>query len=157
MLCYRIALGIHNNLNNALSGIGGHHAEGRWHYMGVSVVYTGSTRSLAILERLVNDSTDILSINLAVTTILIPDNIKIMRVSETELPAGWNDHPYNQYTQKLGTDWLKKAESAVIQLPSSVCIEEYNFIINPEHPEAAQITVVNCKPFTYPDRLVAKL
>ncbi len=125
--------------------------------MGVPIVYTASHRSLAMLERLVNDSTDILSRNLTATTILVPDDIKIVRISATELPAGWEATPYSQHTQKIGADWHRSGESAVLQVPSSLCHEEYNFIINSDHPDKAKISVVDSRPFKYPDRLAIKL
>lgn len=157
MLCYRIAPVKHNKPENVLSGIGGHYSEGRWHYMGVSIVYTASSRSLAMLERLVNDSSDILSTALSITTMLIPDNIKIVRLSVAELPSGWDAHPYTGHTQKIGAEWNKKADSAVLQVPSSLSHDEYNFIFNPEHPDAKSITCIDCKASTYPNRLAQKL
>lgn len=157
MLVFRIAPRKHNNQNNALSGTGGLFAEGRWHFQGSPIVYTASTRSLAMLERLVNDSTDILSTQLSLTEIHIPDNIKIVRYSETELEDGWEYTPYSQYSQKIGSDWLKSHDSAVLQVPSSVCLNEYNFLINPEHKDTEKIRCIHCQPFGYPARLAAKL
>lgn len=69
MIVFRIAPRKHNKTNNALSGAGGLFAEGRWHFQGAPIVYTASSRSLAMLERLVNDNTDILSTELSQTEI----------------------------------------------------------------------------------------
>lgn len=61
--------------------------------------------------------------------------------------------PYSQHTQKMVTDWHSSSESAVLQVSSSLCDDEYNFILNSDHPDVAKIKVVGSKPFIYPDRL----
>ena len=108
MLCYRIAPAQVNNVNTALSGVGGLYAEGRWHFIGNPVVYSASSRALAMLERLVNDSTDILSTNLSICTFLIPDSIAIDKLEVEDLPQNWDDHPYINDTQQLGSQWLQQ-------------------------------------------------
>ncbi|MGO2372379.1 MAG: RES family NAD+ phosphorylase [Pseudoalteromonas prydzensis] len=62
-----------------------------------------------------------------------------MRLVEGELPSGWNTYPYAADTQSIGSDFLMSGDSAVLQVPSSLCPEEYNFIINPQHPDASKI------------------
>ena len=157
MICYRIAPKIHNDLANALSGLGGLYAQGRWHFVGKPIVYTASSRSLAMLERLVNDTTDILSTNLSITTIQIPDDLKIIRLVASELPSAWDDHPYITETQALGSDWLAAMDAAVLQVPSSICPDEYNFLINPLHTDISKIKCIDSKDFFYPNRLAVKL
>ena len=110
-----------------------------------------------MLDRLVNDSTDILSTNLSICTFLIPDSIAIDKLEAGELPQNWDDHPYINDTQQIGSQWLQQCSSAVLQVPSSLCADEYNFIINPAHPDSAKITCIDCKAFQYPNRLAAKL
>jgi RES domain-containing protein len=157
MLCYRIAPRKNNNLANALTGLGGMYAEGRWHFIGSPIVYAASFRSLAMLERLVNDSTDILTKDLTVTTFLIPDDLKIKRLVATELPEYWDEHPYISDTQKLGSDWLQHLDTVILQVPSSLCSDEYNYLINPLHPDAKSVKCIDCSTFTYPRRLASKL
>ena len=150
MICYRIAPKVHNDLANALSGLGGLYAQGRWHFVGKPIVYTASSRSLAMLERLVNDTTDILSTNLSITTIQIPDDLKIIRLVASELPKAWDDHPYITETQALGSDWLASMDAAVLQVPSSLCPDEYNYLINPFHTDISKIKCIDSKDFFYP-------
>lgn len=157
MLVYRIAPRKNNSSENALNGIGGHYCEGRWHYTGQSVVYTASSRALAMLERLVNDSSEVLKKDLTITTVLLSEEVRIKRLSVNELPAGWDAMPYSQHTQQLGTTWLQNKSSAVLQVPSSICPGEFNFVLNPEHIDAQHFKVVDCKPFYYPPRLAEKL
>ena len=157
MICYRIAPKIHNDLANALSGLGGLYAQGRWHFVGKPIVYTASSRSLAMLERLVNDTTDILSTNLSITTIQIPDDLKIIRLVSSELPKAWDDHPYITQTQALGSDWLASMDAVVLQVPSSLCPDEYNYLINPLHTDISKIKCIDSKDFFYPNRLAVKL
>ena len=157
MIVYRIGPKQYNNDRNCLSGLGGMVAEGRWHYAGAPIVYTASTRSLGMLERLVNDSQEILKENLSVVLIQIPDTLKVLRLVEGELPTGWNAYPYAADTQSLGSDFLMNGDSAVLQVPSSLCPQEYNFIINPQHPDAKKIKCIDCSDFVYPSRLANKL
>jgi RES domain-containing protein len=157
MVCYRIAPHKHNNLNNALSGMGGLYAEGRWHYIGGPIIYSASSRSLAMLERLVNDSTDILSVELSITSFLLPDDLRITRWVADELPKGWDEFPYIPDTQKKGSNWLASSDTAILQVPSSLCEQEYNYIINPQHTDASQVKCIDIRPFYYPRRLGSKI
>lgn len=157
MIVYRIGPKQYNNDSNCLSGLGGMVAEGRWHHAGAPIVYTASTRSLGMLERLVNDSQEILKENLSVVLIQIPDTLKVLRLVEGELPKGWNAYPYAADTQSLGSDFLINGDSAALQVPSSLCPQEYNYIINPQHPDACKIKCIDCSDFVYPNRLANKL
>ena len=89
--------------------------------------------------------------------IQIPDTLKIVRLVESELTSGWDAHPYGEDTQLIGSEFLHSKASAVLQVPSSLCPEEYNFIINPQHPDVNQIKFVECSDFVYPSRLAGKL
>ena len=157
MLVYRIAPKEFNDENNCLQGYGGVLSEGRWHFSGAPIVYTASTRSLAMLERLVNDSREILKTDLSIVIIQIPDNLKLIRIVEGELYDGWDSNPYIPETQTLGSDFLSDKSAAVLQVPSSLCADEYNFIINPLHPDAKLIKCTDCSDFKYPLRLADKL
>jgi RES domain-containing protein len=157
MIVYRIAPKEHNNLSNCLSGMGGMVAEGRWHFTGAPIVYTASTRSLAMLERLINDSQEILKKDLSVVTIQIPDTLRINRFVEGDLPSCWNAYPYSANTQLIGSQFLINRDAAILQVPSSLCAEEYNFIVNPQHPDANKIICIDCSDFCYPNRLANKL
>lgn len=155
MHCYRIAPRKHNNAHNALTGQGGLYAEGRWHNVGAPIVYCASTRSLAILERLANDSTDMVSQGLSIATIEIPEQVGIKTIARAEMPDNWNSLPYTKRTQELGSAWLNSYETAVLKVPSSICPHEFNFIINPMHEDVARwIKCVGVEGFKYPGRLL---
>ncbi len=53
------------------------YASGRWHTRGHPVVYTGGSRSLAILEKLVHTDTEDLPDDQVLITVQIPDEIAI--------------------------------------------------------------------------------
>lgn len=72
-----------------LSGMGGMFGSGRWHQKGQPVIYTAGSRSLAALERFVHES-PVQMPPLVMMTIYVPDDIAILRVSESELPEGWD-------------------------------------------------------------------
>ncbi|RXJ74547.1 hypothetical protein CS022_02950 [Veronia nyctiphanis] len=135
-----------------LSGMGGMFGSGRWHQKGYPVVYTAGSRSLAALERFVHES-PVHMPKLVMLTIFIPDSLAIQRRSESELPKGWDAVPDADTSRNLGVQWLNEQQSPVMQLPSAIVASEYNFLINPAHPDATQIKIIEQRDFYYDSRM----
>ncbi|MDD1779664.1 RES family NAD+ phosphorylase [Enterovibrio sp. ZSDZ35] len=135
-----------------LSGMGGMFASGRWHQKGQPILYTAGSRSLAALERFVHES-PVQMPPLVMMTIYIPDDIAIKRVSESELPNGWDAVPDADVSRQFGSMWLQEQQTPVIQLPSAIIASEYNFLINPIHPESQKVKVIDQRDFYYDGRL----
>ena len=53
----------------------------------------------------------------------------------TDLPVNWQDISADPVGQKIGLKWLKAMEYPVLKVPSAIIPVEYNYIINPEHPD----------------------
>ncbi|PKF48734.1 RES family NAD+ phosphorylase [Enterovibrio nigricans] len=135
-----------------LSGMGGMFASGRWHQKGQPILYTAGSRSLAALERFVHES-PVQMPPLVMMTIYIPDDIAIKRVSETELPNGWDAVPDADVSRHYGSTWLRELTTPVIQLPSAIVACEYNFLVNPMHPDSSKVKVIDQRDFYYDSRL----
>lgn len=135
-----------------LSGMGGMFGSGRWHHKGHPVVYTAGSRSLAALERFVHES-PVQMPPLVMMTIYVPDELAITRISESELPEGWDAVPDADVSRNFGTNWLQQAKTPILQLPSAIIASEYNFLINPTHPESPSIKVIDQRDFYYDSRL----
>jgi RES domain-containing protein len=57
-------------------------------------------------------------------------------------------------TQHVGDAWLGEAGAPVLQVTSSIIIEEPNYVLNPKHPKFDHITIGASKPFTFDPRLM---
>lgn len=150
MLVYRITLQRWAGLLTA-SG-----RAARWNSNGHFVLYTAGSRALACLENLVHRGSIGPQELFRVTVIDIPDNLEIETISVEALSAGWTDYLQYAHCQRLGDEWVRQGRSAVLQVPSAIIAEESNFLINPQHPQAARIRVVRTEPFVFDTRLLDK-
>lgn len=143
---------------NDLSGIGGLYAAGRWHKKGNRVVYASESISLAAWERFVH-ITDYRNLpsDLVVVTIYIPDDIEIKEVPGHILVPGWNtSEPYDFFkkeTIKFGTRFLKENAHLLLKVPSAVVKSEYNYLLNPNHPDIKRCRIEKIEPFTFNGRI----
>jgi RES domain-containing protein len=128
-----------------LSGEGGRRAEGRWHERGWRAVYLAEHAGLALLERLVHlgiDPEDIPS-HYQLLTIHVPDGVRVEALSEAELAAriaDWRHAPAE--TRTFTRAWFIERRTALLRVPSAILPDAFNYLLNPLHPDAAQIAVV---------------
>lgn len=120
---------------------------GRWNDPGVPIVYTAESRSLASLEVLVHTEdvrllSDVQWIAISVTI----DEALIEALHP--LPADWTSLPAPQSTREAGSRWLKEARSAVLKVPSIVVHGEFNYLLNPQHPDFARLEIGPALPFS---------
>jgi len=139
----------------ALSGEGARLGGGRWNYVGISVVYASETLSLAVLERFVHFTRRDMTIGKSLLSIPIeiPDSVAQMKVSFKDLKTGWDSSPPPDFTRDIGTRWVQGGKSAVLRVPSAVIQNEYNFVMNPKHPDFGKITAGDARPFSLDDRV----
>jgi RES domain-containing protein len=135
-----------------LTGSGGLYGAGRWHEKGTLACYTASSRSLCVLERMVHESLEDMP-KLVVLTLWVPDEVSIKRYSSSQLPDGWDSIPDSGAARELGQDFFTKGESLLMQVPSAIISEEYNFIINPRHKDFGKIQIVDSRDYYYDVRL----
>ena len=124
---------------SAFDGEGARRSGGRWTSAGRRVVYTSSTIALATLEMLAHlDSTVPLPAYRLIEA-TIPDSL-ITAVETNSLPSNWRQYPAPPELRIIGDHWLDKRDSAVLMVPSALVAVEYNYLINPEHPDFPRIT-----------------
>lgn len=130
-------------LNTTLSGTGASMSKGyRWNSLNTKVVYTAESRALATLEVSVHlDLAEDLPNDRFYIEIEIPDNIAIQEVKIEDLPADWDSKPPNITTQIIGDDFVLENGAAILKVPSSIIPQEYNYLINPDHPDAKKIKI----------------
>lgn len=142
-------------LKQTLSGIGASKSKGfRWNSENTRLVYTAETRALAMLEVSVHlDLSEDLPKDRYFVEIEIPDDISALEVEITDLPERWDSKPPSLVTQIIGDDFVKNNEAAILKVPSCIVPEEYNYLINPLHPDAKKIKVINQLPMKFDGRL----
>ena len=140
---------------SAVDGTGGLYYSGRWHHTGQRVVYTAQHRSLAALEALVHVSkTQLLLKDFILTTIYIPDDLAIQEIELIQLREDWNI-PDNIYqTQSIGNMFLQAISNMILKVPSAIIEDEYNFILNPVHPDFNRCKITKQQSFGFDCRLV---
>lgn len=153
MKLYRIERKKH--LKSTLSGIGASRSKGfRWNSENTRLVYTAETRALAMLEVSVHlDLSEDLPKDRYFVEIEIPDQLSALEVHLSDLPANWDSKPPSLVTQIIGDDFVQNNGAAILKVPSCIVPQEYNYLINPLHPDAKGIKVVSQTPMAFDTRL----
>lgn len=138
-----------------LSGEGARRFGGRWNSKGFSALYTASSMSLAALEVLAHTSIHTMPEDLVVVEIEIPDEVSRTVVTINSLAENWRSFPAPGQLADLGTDWLRKNEALVLEVPSVLIPKEANFILNPRHSEFTDVKIKEVQPFAFDARLLA--
>jgi RES domain-containing protein len=126
---------------------------GRWNSVGVRMVYTAGSVSLAVLEMLVHlESSDLLpSYSLCAVHF---DETVMIRLDRSRLPDNWRDSPAQPELLMIGDAWIAARSSAVLEVPSAVVESESNYLVNPGHPDFASLVIDPPHPFTFDPRLL---
>jgi RES domain-containing protein len=138
-----------------LSGIGASAHGGRWNPKGIGVIYTSQSRSLAALELYVNRTRAATLKGLSLATIIISETVTIKQIKVDDLPIGWNTYPAPAELARIGAQWVKSGETLVLAVPSAVMYQECNYLINPAHPEMAQVGMGNIEDYTFDQRFLS--
>jgi len=135
-----------------LSGDGAALYGGRWNSPGVPAVYTSASLALAAMELLVHLSRPEVLHSYRKMPVYFPDSV-VMHLQLVDLPEDWSMLSMAPPTQAIGDQWLQDQGSAVLQVPSVVVPQEYNFILNPLHADFAKITVGPVTDYAFDERL----
>jgi len=123
----------------AFSGQGAKEFGGRWNPPGTASIYASDSLALAILELLVHlDDYDDISNYVAIPIQFDDSKITIWPIDS--LPKNWDDHPIPAATQRLGQQWFTSSQSAILRVPSAVVPQQYNYVLNPLHPDFASLS-----------------
>ncbi|MDR0793235.1 MAG: RES family NAD+ phosphorylase [Chitinophagaceae bacterium] len=130
-------------LKYTLSGIGASMAKGfRWNSFNTKLIYTSESRALATLEISVHlDLSESLPVDRYYVEIEIPNDIPILGIRPESLPEKWDAIPPATITQYIGDTFVYRNEAAILKVPSSIVPLEYNYLINPLHPDIHKIKV----------------
>jgi RES domain-containing protein len=117
------------------------------------MVYTSGTLSLAALEVFVHMEVEDVATMLASIRIDIPADVRIEYLATDRLPPNWRNIPAPIGLAELGDSWFKTGETAILAVPSVVVPIEYNYLINPTHPDFAKLSRQSPQLFELDPRL----
>lgn len=151
MIVYRISRA---KYANDLTGEGARLYGGRWNNKLIPCIYTAESRALAVLEYTVNVNIDDIPRALSFAIIDIPDK-NILKLTEEGLPGNWKQSPAPSSTRQFGSRLLTESQTAVIKIPSAVIPEEFNYILNPAHPDSKNFKILDVQDFVFDVRIKA--
>ncbi|MGB7190301.1 MAG: RES domain-containing protein [Acidobacteriaceae bacterium] len=125
---------------SAFSGEGARLFGGRWNRPGIPLIYTAESKSLAILEILVHlESPDLLQ-KFVLFEVKVEETCTA-DLDPASLPDNWREDPPPTAAQKIVEDWANSARSAVLRVPSAIVTGEFNFLLNPRHPDFRRLQI----------------
>lgn len=139
--------------SNDVSGRGAEKAGGRWNSKGIAMLYTSESIALSTTEIAVHIPLGILPKNYDLVTLEIPDSIIIEELLLKRLPADWKSYPHANSTQMIGDDFIRCGRSLVLKVPSAVIQGDFNYLINPSHPEMKRVSIADIQPYQFDERL----
>lgn len=116
----------------AFDGEGSRKYGGRWNGLGTRMVYTSGAISLATLEVIVHLNSKIVLSDYNLFTYDLDE--KDVTIAQN-LPPDWAHYPAPSSTQEFGDAWVHARNSLALQVPSAIITTEYNYLINPLHPD----------------------
>jgi RES domain-containing protein len=121
----------------------------RWTPAGTPCVYASLSPATAMLEYLVHlEGRTPEQLLLAVGA--IPAASVLSEINE---PSTWCEMPYRPEVQQVGLSWLKSRRSLALQVPSAICRDECNILINPDHEGYAALQLHALRPLSVDERL----
>jgi RES domain-containing protein len=134
------------------SGIGARDNPGRWNSLGIAVIYAAENRSLAALEQLVHLVKPRILNAYLIASIRFSDT-QIRRVTERDLPKGWDKPVAPPELKRFGDELVARGAQPVLAVPSAVIRGEWNYLINPAHPDFKAMAKSTPKRFSFDNRL----
>jgi RES domain-containing protein len=137
----------------AFDGEGARRDGGRWTSVGRRAVYAAGTLALATLEIVVHIDSSATLPAYSVFQMAIPDDL-VENVEVDSLPDDWREYPSPAALRALGDAWLDAARSPALKVPSAVVPVEFNYLLNPAHPEFPQVVIGPQLPYEIDTRLI---
>jgi len=137
---------------DAFSGVGARRYGGRWNTPGVPMVYASSSLALAAIELFVHLEPNLQPDDLVAIAATLPGGEPARRISQDELPLNWWNRDFASL-RAIGDAWIREKPSLAIEVPSAALREEWNVLVNPAHPRAADIQIKEPEPFHFDARM----
>jgi RES domain-containing protein len=135
-----------------LNGEGGRKAGARWHSAGSRIVYLAESPMAALVETLVHldiDSEDTPDFY-TLLRISVPDDLAVQPLDPTS-GSEWKQDV--ERTRSIGDAWLASLETPLARVPSVIAPHTWNYLLNPEHPDAKKVQVAEVIRERFDNRL----
>ena len=149
---YRITRRIY--ARNPFDGEGSYRYGGRWSSIGMRLAYASEHQSLALLEYLVHIDLNDVPDDLVLAKADIPDNLKRRRLRLKDIPQDWDRYPAPKSLHAIGDRFCKENRTTILIVPSVLAPAEFNWLLNPQHPDFRSILIHPVKRFQYDRRLL---
>lgn len=135
-----------------MSGTGAKLFGGRWNSVGVPMLYLASSRALAALEVLAHLTNIQDPESFCITVFDVPDD-SIEEIEKHLLPNDWNSYPSPSSLKKKGDAFVRENKSLLLKVPSAIVEDEYNYVLNVNHPLLDSVKIIGTKTFLFDKRL----
>ena len=139
--------------HRAFDGEGARIAGGRWNKIGIPMIYTADSLALAALEIMVHLPGRELLKDIFLGIPVRFDHRLVKSLNLIDLPDNWDILPPPDSTQTIGTGWVLKKESVLYKVPSTIIREEFNYLINPLHPDFKKLSIGSAQKFAFDPRI----
>lgn len=153
MIVYRLA---RFKYSNNLSGKGAEKTGGRWNSKGTALLYTSESRALCTAEIAVHTPLGCVPDDYVMIAVEIPDNASMKQIDPDDLPANWKSFPHPHATQEIGDRFVSDNKNLVLKVPSAIVQGDFNYLINPSHPDFDKIRISGSEPFEFDTRLFVR-
>lgn len=123
---------------------------GRWTSAGTRVVYAAASPAGALLEFLAHLSDDATPDRVFLASAEVEGGLVRMLA---DLPPGWDAYPYRPEVQRVGDAWAAKRDSLMLRVPSALCRNEFNYLLNADYADVAHVRNAACAEITLDARL----
>lgn len=125
----------------------------RWNPPGLPAIYTGTSFAGCLVEVLVHANRKKPPSAARFVEALVPDGVS-REVFDPASHPGWDNPHDTSIAQAFGRAWLEGRRSALLFVPSVVTAgRDTNVVVNPDHPDAARISVGAETPVALDPRL----
>lgn len=135
------------------SGRGAKLYGGRWNLPGHAVLYFSTSSSLAMMEVLVHAQAQVLQRQYILCSLHLPDAIWA-KARQLSPPKDWGSYPPPEACAQMGSDWLLSESSLILRVPSVINPYEENVLVNPAHPDFADLPDYDFRPLQFDLRLL---
>jgi RES domain-containing protein len=137
----------------AFDGEGARITGGRWNKIGIPMIYTADSLALAALEIIVHLPKQELLKKIFSSIPVEFDAGLVITLNPADIPKDWDSFPPPESTQNIGSEWALKKRSVVLKAPSTVIREEFNYLINPAHPDFKKLSIGSPAKFVFDARI----
>lgn len=120
----------------------------------MAVVYCAESRSLAAMEVLVHHiGSDTFRLS---SWVVIPAEVPEAMIEQpARVPDSWRALPPVWPVQDFGAAWARERRSVALRVPSAVVLGEFNYLLNPAHPDFKRVKLGKPESFSFEPRLGA--